>query len=39
MTGSWICSLDLEIFWPDRTIQIVNSVRPDRWVEVQYSPR
>ena len=31
--------LDLEIFWPDRTIQIVNSVRPDRLVEVQYSPR
>ena len=34
--GSHSELVDLEIFWPDRTIQMVREVRPDRLLEIEY---
>ena len=34
--GAYTGPVDLEVFWPDRTVQIVKDVQPDRLIEVQF---
>jgi len=30
--------VNLEVFWPDRTVQIVKDVPPDRLVDIEFKP-
>lgn len=36
--GDHNAGVDLEIFWPDRSVQVVKDVPPDRRAEIQYTP-